>query len=210
MTYREHLYRNHKALPYCKRCWKVFETEELLDSHATVPASSICEVLPGNPPEGITPKQMLELKSKAKPYSNQNEADRWKKIFRLLFPDESVPSPCKLNDVETRSAGSGKLMVEQTGSQFKNTHLLHRTPRFWRITTIICTANYLIFSDQESKRLFVEKYSPLRRRFLGIWIWWALFGNVRINCHPCIERHTGCNNNQKYHQGNLNGVRRAL
>jgi len=96
INYREHLYRNHKAGPYCKRCWKVFENEELLDSHAIVPAASICEAIPGNPPEGITPKQIAELKSKAKPYANQKDTDRWKEIFRLLFPGESVPSPCKL------------------------------------------------------------------------------------------------------------------
>ncbi|KAH8780531.1 hypothetical protein F5882DRAFT_259698, partial [Hyaloscypha sp. PMI_1271] len=90
---KEHLYRIHKAAPYCKRCWKVFESEELLDSHATVPASSICEAMPGYPPEGVTPKQVAELRSKAKPYSKQNEADRWKEIFRLLFPGATVPSP---------------------------------------------------------------------------------------------------------------------
>ncbi|KAE9374964.1 hypothetical protein N431DRAFT_406034 [Stipitochalara longipes BDJ] len=90
---KEHLYRNHKAAPYCQRCWVVFKTEELLNSHATVPAALICEASPGHPPEGITPKQVADLRSKAKPYSKQNEADRWKEIFRLLFPNESVPSP---------------------------------------------------------------------------------------------------------------------
>lgn len=92
---REHLYRNHKAAPYCKRCWKIFDTNELKDQHTTVPANQICEAVPGEPPEGVTPNQVSELRSRGKPYSKLSESERWNEIFRLLFPGANIPSPCK-------------------------------------------------------------------------------------------------------------------
>jgi hypothetical protein len=96
------LYRNHRTAPFCKR----FETDELLDSHETVAAALICEILPGQPPEGITPKQVTELKSKAKLHPNQTEEDRWKEIFKLLFPGKDVPSPCKLLELQNHAPTS--------------------------------------------------------------------------------------------------------
>ncbi|KAH7333071.1 hypothetical protein BKA65DRAFT_39218 [Rhexocercosporidium sp. MPI-PUGE-AT-0058] len=90
---KEHLYRNHKAAHYCKRCWNVFDTDDLKDQHTTVPADLICEAVPGEPPEGVTPKQVSELRSRAKPYSKPSESERWNEIFRLLFPGVNIPSP---------------------------------------------------------------------------------------------------------------------
>jgi hypothetical protein len=67
--------------------------------------------LPGQPPEGITPKQVTELKSKAKLHPNQSEGDRWKEIFKLLFPGEDVPSPCKLLEPQNPAPNSKILTI---------------------------------------------------------------------------------------------------
>jgi hypothetical protein len=49
----------------------------------------------GDPPEGITPENEKRLKSKKKSHPNQTDEDRWRDIYRLLFPSEDVPSPCE-------------------------------------------------------------------------------------------------------------------
>ncbi|KAG4430642.1 hypothetical protein IFR05_013875 [Cadophora sp. M221] len=51
------------------------------------------QFIPGEPPEGVTPKQVSELRSRAKPYSKLSELERWNEIFRLLFPGANIPSP---------------------------------------------------------------------------------------------------------------------
>jgi hypothetical protein len=73
-----------------------FKTKLQLDSHLTVEASDICELKPGSPPEGITPECERLLRSRKKASRNQGDEDRWKHIYKLLFPNEKVPSPCKL------------------------------------------------------------------------------------------------------------------
>jgi hypothetical protein len=83
---------------HCKRCWKVFKSQEQLDLHLTVVTSDICDVQSGHPPEGITPEHEKRLRSRKKTSPNQSECDRWRDIFKLLFPNEEIPSPCKLND----------------------------------------------------------------------------------------------------------------
>ena len=97
---REHLYRGHRMAAHCKRCWKVFNNQEQLDSHLTVATPDICDLQPGHPPEGITPEHERCLRSRKKTSPNQTEADRWKDIYKLLFPDEEIPSPCKLVQLE--------------------------------------------------------------------------------------------------------------
>ena len=52
-------------------------------------------LLPGQPPDGITPENEKQLKSRKKTHPNQSDGDRWKDIYKLLFPNEEVPSPCK-------------------------------------------------------------------------------------------------------------------
>jgi hypothetical protein len=81
---------------HCKRCWKLFKTQEQLDSHLLVDASDICGVQTGHPPEGITVEHERRLRSRKKASPNQTDGDRWKDIYKLLFPNEEIPSPCKL------------------------------------------------------------------------------------------------------------------
>ena len=93
---REHLYRGHRMAVHCKRCWKIFKNQEQLDSHLTVATSDICDLQPGHPPEGITPEHERRLRSRKKTSPDQSEAERWKDIYKLLFPNEEIPSPCEL------------------------------------------------------------------------------------------------------------------
>jgi hypothetical protein len=82
---------------HCQRCWQEFESQQQLDSHIKVAAVDICELTAGHPPEGISSETEKLLRRRKKSYAGQSEEERWKDIYRLLFPnDEDVPSPCKL------------------------------------------------------------------------------------------------------------------
>jgi hypothetical protein len=99
MNFREHLYRRHRVPIQCKRCWLRFKSQEDLDTHLTV--LNICALTPGYPAEGLTPDLEKKLKCRKKASPEQTEEQRWKEIYRLLFPDEVVPNPCKLKEVHS-------------------------------------------------------------------------------------------------------------
>ncbi|KAG9233783.1 putative resistance to glucose repression protein 1 [Amylocarpus encephaloides] len=90
---KEHIYRCHQKAPHCQRCWRPFKNQQRLDAHITVAASDICEVRPGTSPEGITADIERKLRSRKKSHPNQMDEDRWKEIYKLLFPGAEVPSP---------------------------------------------------------------------------------------------------------------------
>ncbi|KAG4439405.1 hypothetical protein IFR05_005098 [Cadophora sp. M221] len=79
-----------------KRCWKTFDNEGQLEAHATAPKEMICDSTLGQEPEGVTPKQAEKLRSRAHPYANQSEHDRWRSIYKILFSHiegDNIPSP---------------------------------------------------------------------------------------------------------------------
>ncbi|KAH6711546.1 hypothetical protein BKA61DRAFT_693306 [Leptodontidium sp. MPI-SDFR-AT-0119] len=93
---KSHLYRVHSTPPYCRRCWKTFGNEGQLEAHATAPKEMICDSTLGEEPEGVTPKQAEKLRSRAHPYANQSEHDRWESIYKILFSHieaDNIPSP---------------------------------------------------------------------------------------------------------------------
>lgn len=47
--------------------------------------------------DGITTEILEKLRSKKKTLKDQTEADRWKDIYKLLFQNEMIPSPCESN-----------------------------------------------------------------------------------------------------------------
>jgi hypothetical protein len=55
----------------------------------------VCELRDTENVDGITTEIFEKLRSKKKVQRDQTEADRWKDIFKLLFPGEIIPSPCK-------------------------------------------------------------------------------------------------------------------
>lgn len=55
-----------------------------------------CQVRDIKTPADITAQQEKQLKSKKYVTKRLSEEDKWRDIYRLLFPGERVPSPCKL------------------------------------------------------------------------------------------------------------------
>lgn len=89
---REHLYRYHRV-HQCQRCKDCFKEEKELDAHFE--AKEGCESRPMKIVEGITAKMEKQLRCRKKAYRGQSESERWKEIYKLLFPQEAVPDPCE-------------------------------------------------------------------------------------------------------------------
>lgn len=54
-----------------------------------------CDLKASEPVDGINRKMKTQLKSRKKAFPGQTEADRWKEMYKTIFPDEEPPSPCK-------------------------------------------------------------------------------------------------------------------
>ncbi|KAH8599425.1 hypothetical protein B0O99DRAFT_613860 [Bisporella sp. PMI_857] len=88
---KEHLYRCHRAAIHCNRCWQIFSDQQQLNNHLR--AVDMCSLQPENPPDGITPEIESKLRSRKKINPKDTEENRWNEIYKLLFPQEAVPSP---------------------------------------------------------------------------------------------------------------------
>jgi hypothetical protein len=93
MCFRGHLYRYHRIFQ-CPRCKEPFKYQEALERHFLEVKS--CELNLVEPIEGITDNVEKRLRSRKKTHRDQSEFERWQEIYRILFPTEEVPSPCKL------------------------------------------------------------------------------------------------------------------
>ena len=94
-SFRGHLYRYH-LIHQCQRCKSLFDSDEELDSH--IETSDRCDAIVAPPVDGITRKMKVVLQSKRKAFPGQTEAERWKQIYQILFPDDKeVPDPCKFS-----------------------------------------------------------------------------------------------------------------
>ena len=87
---REHIYRRHSLKNFCPRCFEHFDESEALKRHqrADVPCRVKAPVSDGV----ITEEQYTQLHQRAKAHST--EEDKWEEMYRIIFPDEEVPSPC--------------------------------------------------------------------------------------------------------------------
>jgi hypothetical protein len=57
---------------------------------------SSCELNQSEPAEGLDKEQEKKLKSKKK--SSLSEEEKWREIYKILFPhddEEAMPSPCE-------------------------------------------------------------------------------------------------------------------
>jgi hypothetical protein len=61
----------------------------------TVSAAEICEVKIGQPPDGISAEDEQKLRSRKRRHPNQSDEDTWRDVYRILFPNEEIPSPCE-------------------------------------------------------------------------------------------------------------------
>ncbi|KAL5403563.1 hypothetical protein PMIN04_012802 [Paraphaeosphaeria minitans] len=93
---KEHLYRRHLLPIQCNRCCSTFANEPTLREHQRDPRG--CEIKDQVPLEGFDKDQEQKLKSKKRSLVYQSEEDKWKGVYRILFPDDNdvdMPSPCK-------------------------------------------------------------------------------------------------------------------
>jgi hypothetical protein len=77
----------------CPRCKETLKLEKELQDHSE--ASQACEPKPMKEVAGITNQIEKLLHSRKKAYRGQTERERWEEIYRILFPHDNVPSPCK-------------------------------------------------------------------------------------------------------------------
>lgn len=89
---REHLYRKHYKT-HCQRCKRTFSDARELAEHEMLLAG--CEVVDTIPPGDISTYQEKQLKSRKHTTRRQTDEEKWRDIYRLLFPNEEIPSPCK-------------------------------------------------------------------------------------------------------------------
>lgn len=88
------MYRHHRIFP-CQRCKRLFKDQEEANQHLKEPKP--CELRDVAQTDGLTSDIVEKLRSRKKSDKNQSEEDRWREIYRLLFPHEMVPGPCKCN-----------------------------------------------------------------------------------------------------------------
>ncbi|KAM7203407.1 hypothetical protein V8F20_004001 [Naviculisporaceae sp. PSN 640] len=92
---KEHLYRTHRQPRFtCARCSDPFQNEKTQQEHLR--KDPPCVVVPFKPLEGFDAGQEALLKSRKKAITGLSEAERWKAVFRILFPhveDCNIPSP---------------------------------------------------------------------------------------------------------------------
>jgi hypothetical protein len=94
ITDREHLYRRHLLPPQCHRCCTSFSNDVALREHQRDARG--CNVREQVPPEGFDKEQERRLKSKKKSQTYQTEEEKWKSVYRILFPDDGeadIPTP---------------------------------------------------------------------------------------------------------------------
>ncbi|KAG4441018.1 hypothetical protein IFR05_003473 [Cadophora sp. M221] len=81
---KEHLYRRHYVEFQCQRCKFRFTSKSKLCQHAELDVA--CEPHSRTAKDGFTSDIKLVLLSKKKSFPNQDEGDKWKEIYQLLFP----------------------------------------------------------------------------------------------------------------------------
>lgn len=86
---KEHLYRRHLLPEFqCSRCYGVFDNDADMKAH--VRSDKVCMVSKDPAPDGLTVLQHTLIKPRTRPGTNESN---WEKIYQILFPGESVPSP---------------------------------------------------------------------------------------------------------------------
>ncbi|KAK4247546.1 hypothetical protein C7999DRAFT_14431 [Corynascus novoguineensis] len=87
---KEHLYRRHYKV-HCQRCKRIFSDARQLAEHEM--SIVACEVLDIGSPSDITTHQEKQLKSRKHTTRRQTDEEKWRDIYRLLFPGDQIPSP---------------------------------------------------------------------------------------------------------------------
>ena len=82
----------------CNRCWESFQSEKELKVHLRL--EEICNLEPEMIADGIDKHTEEQLKSKRRVPGVITEVDKWKQVWRILFPEDpedKIPDPCMLS-----------------------------------------------------------------------------------------------------------------
>ncbi|KAH7036267.1 hypothetical protein B0J12DRAFT_268996 [Macrophomina phaseolina] len=95
---KEHLYRQHVLPIICPRCHERFATNRNLTDHLMAPerCPAVEEQLESM--LGLNQDQVAQLKKKTRARALMSEAQKWRMVFQIVFPDVEecdIPSPCK-------------------------------------------------------------------------------------------------------------------
>jgi hypothetical protein len=98
---KDHIKRVHTQPLRCSRCWLEMESDDAYSEH--LQQESICKKATEPLEDRIRPQLLKRLEFKKAPYSNaHNVGEKWKMLYKVLFPsDDVIPSPCKC-DINTR------------------------------------------------------------------------------------------------------------
>ncbi|KAH8751437.1 hypothetical protein BGZ57DRAFT_735818, partial [Hyaloscypha finlandica] len=125
-----HLYKYH-TIYQCQRCKSLLKSDAELNSH--IETSKDCHPTIAPPVDGITRNIKVVLQCKRKAFPGQTEAERWKKIYTILFPDdEEVPDPY-FEQVQDK-AESRSFSPDSTHLINCEEFIRHVVPRFVRST----------------------------------------------------------------------------
>ena len=78
----------------CQRCKEIFKSQEEVSLH--LKKVEACELRDIEISDGITIEIVERLKSRKKEHQDETREYKWRKVYELLFPGSTVPSPCKL------------------------------------------------------------------------------------------------------------------
>ncbi|KAK0373435.1 hypothetical protein CLIM01_09201 [Colletotrichum limetticola] len=103
---KEHLHRTHRQKPNCPRCRSLFKTEAEVGTH--LKAQTLCNVVQGEDSvEGFDAAQEKLLKSKKRRKGVETEEDKWREIFKILFPSHrDIPDPFYKTSLDDQTATS--------------------------------------------------------------------------------------------------------
>lgn len=91
----------------CPRCQITFETDEERNEHLQM--DDVCPKKSKPDLYGIDSKQEKLLRSRKKGGKNMSEADKWRDVYLILFPNigpEDIPSPCMSLNQDARQIAS--------------------------------------------------------------------------------------------------------
>ncbi|PSN65855.1 hypothetical protein BS50DRAFT_621649 [Corynespora cassiicola Philippines] len=91
---KEHLYRRHALPPQCQRCWRTYKDEPALTEHLR--SVDACAIREQQPEEGLDKKQIEQLKSRQSMFRADDDEEKWRIIYLILFPDTpptQLPTP---------------------------------------------------------------------------------------------------------------------
>ncbi|KAL2874607.1 hypothetical protein SGCOL_010168 [Colletotrichum sp. CLE4] len=102
----ESIYTGHRQKPNCPRCRSLFKTEAEVGNHHK--AQALCKVIQGDGDvEGFDAAQEKLLKSKKRRKGVDTEQDKWKEIFKILFPShQDIPDPFYKTSLDDQNAAS--------------------------------------------------------------------------------------------------------